>query len=136
MFGQLFLPDIFPITADASLIRMLGLVLFTSGLALAMWARVLLDKNWSDIESAIIKNRHEVVDRGIYRYIRHPIYVGDLLLLLGFELALNSLLFIAVLVLAPIVLRQAVREEKILLATLPGYAQYAERTRRFLPFIA
>ncbi len=80
--------------------------------------------------------RQELVEEGVYRYIRHPIYLGDLLLLAGFELALNSWLALGVLVLAPVVLRQAREEEKVLLVNLPGYRDYCARTKRFIPFLA
>jgi protein-S-isoprenylcysteine O-methyltransferase Ste14 len=76
-----------------------------------------------------------VVAYGVFRYIRHPIYVGDLLLLLGLELSLNSWLVLAVVCMIPGVLRQAVREERMLVIALPGYAAYCARTKRFIPFL-
>ncbi len=76
-----------------------------------------------------------VVSNGPYRLIRHPIYVGDLMLLFGLELALNSWLVLGVLLLAPIVLRQAVQEEKKLALALPGYQEYCANTKRFIPFV-
>ncbi len=133
---QTVLPEVLPIRPAVPAIRIWGLVLFTGGLALAMWARVLLDTNWSDIETASVLDQQEVVARGVYRYIRHPIYIGDLMLLLGLELTLNSWLFVGVLLMAPIVLHQAISEEKMLLKTLPGYDRYSRKTKRFIPFIA
>ncbi|HEV8525468.1 MAG TPA: hypothetical protein VGQ71_13300, partial [Terriglobales bacterium] len=67
---------------------------------------------------------------------RHPIYVGDLLLLVGLELALNSWLVMAVLGLVPFVLRKAILEERILAERLPGYGEYIRRTKRFIPYVA
>jgi protein-S-isoprenylcysteine O-methyltransferase Ste14 len=84
---------------------------------------------------AQVGQQQEVVSNGIYRYIRHPIYAGDLLLLFGFELALNSWLVFAIMLLVPVVLRRAVLEEKLLATRLRGYDSYARRTKRFIPFV-
>ena len=70
----------------------------------------------------------------VYRYVRHPIYGGDLLLLLGLELALNSWLVVLVPMLAFGIIRQAAQEERMLLESLPGYRAYYETTKRFIPF--
>ena len=115
--------------------RLAGVVVYTVGLALAMLGRLQLGDNWSDIEAARVAPDHQIVDQGVYRFIRHPIYVGDLLLLIGFELALNSWLVLAALALVPIVLRQAIREERLLVGSLAGYAEYCRRTKRFVPFV-
>ena len=88
-----------------------------------------------DIEAAGVKREQTTVAHGIYSYVRHPIYTGDLFLLLGLELALGSWLFLAVFALALAVLRQAVEEEKKLIEALPGYETYCRRTRRFIPFL-
>lgn len=133
---QTMLPEILPISSDPQALRVAGLALYTAGLATALAARVQLGQNWLDIETAAVKNRQQVVDQGIYGYIRHPIYTGDLLLLLGMQLALNSWLVLGVLLLAPVVMRQAVKEERMLASSLPGYDSYCQRTKRFIPFVA
>lgn len=133
---QTLLPEILPIADDPRTLRTVGTVVFTLGLGIAIAGRVQLGSNWSDIETAGVLGKHSVVSHGVYRYVRHPIYVGDLVLLVGLELALNSWLVLGALALAPIVLRQAVREEQTLVATLPGYANYCARTKRFIPFVA
>lgn len=115
--------------------RPLGAALFAAGLAVAMLGRWQLGDNWSDIEAARKLAGQRVVDRGLYRWIRHPIYVGDLLLLIGFELALESWLVVGAVLLVPVVLRQAIREERMLVASLDGYADYCRRSKRFVPFL-
>ena len=132
---QAILPDVLPLTSDPLGLRMAGAFIYSAGLLIAIRGRTELGRNWSDIEAATILSGQRVVSGGPYRLIRHPIYVGDLLLLLGFELALNSWLVLGVLLLAPIVLRQAVQEEKKLSKSLPGYRAYCEGTKRFIPFI-
>jgi protein-S-isoprenylcysteine O-methyltransferase Ste14 len=134
---QCLLPfDLLPMFAErAPLALWSGLALYTAGLLVAVTARIQLGRNWSDIEVAHLQRDHAVVSSGPYRYIRHPIYTGDLLLLFGLELALNSWLVLGVAALAIAVSQKAAREEKDLSGGLPAYAAYCRRTKRFIPFV-
>lgn len=133
---QTLLPmEIFPIREDPSALRVIGTSIYTVGLFVAILARLQLGKNWSDIETPRIEPGQMVVSQGLYRCIRHPVYVGDLMLLLGLELALNSWLVLGAIALIPIVSRRAIREEKLLAEQLPGYDAYMRRTKRFIPFV-
>lgn len=132
---QTLVPDVLPILAEPAPLRAAGAVMFTLGLAVAIVARFQLGDNWSDIEAGLVKPDHRLVARGIYRRIRHPIYAGDLVLLAGLELALNSWLVVFVPALATVVYRQTLKEERALAASLPGYAEYCRRTYRFVPFL-
>jgi len=132
---QTVVQDILPISDDPLMIRLTGLVIFTLGLLTAIAARIQLGNNWSDIEDGKIAEKHAVVSSGIYGYIRHPIYTGDILLLIGLELCLNSWLVLGVVVLAPVVAAQAIREEKKLINALPDYEEYTRQTKRFIPFL-
>src|SRR5215469_6934447 len=64
----------------------IGLALAIVGVALAIWARWHLGENWSG--TVTLKEEHELVRSGPYRYIRHPIYTGMLVALAGTVLAL------------------------------------------------
>jgi protein-S-isoprenylcysteine O-methyltransferase Ste14 len=129
-----FPSEIFPITPDLAQLRIIGTVLFTVGLLTAILGRLHLGKSWSDIEAPRADDR-AVVSHGIYGYIRHPIYSGDLIMLVGLELALNSWLVLGVLFLTPVVFLRAVKEEKLLADRLTGYDEYVQRTKRFIPFV-
>jgi protein-S-isoprenylcysteine O-methyltransferase Ste14 len=59
----------------------LGFALTVSGAALAVSARILLGKNWS--AAVTIKQDHEIIRRGPYALVRHPMYSGFLLAMLG-----------------------------------------------------
>lgn len=59
----------------------IGLGLCALGVALAIWSRQLLGRNWSG--TVELKQGHELIDSGPYRRVRHPIYSGLLLLFLG-----------------------------------------------------
>lgn len=132
---QIWLPDVFPIAADSFGIRVIGTAVYTIGLATAIAARYQLGENWANIETGQVLKNQRVVAAGVYAYVRHPIYIGDLLLLLGLELALNSWLVLGVLILAPVVMRKAMEEERMLAVELPGYDLYVQRSKRFIPYV-
>ena len=133
---QTLLPwDILPITSEPGRLRIVGAIVYTLGLLVAMLARLQLGRNWSDIESPVVGANHAVVATGIYGYIRHPIYVGDIALLLGLELCLDSWLVMGVVLLVPVVLRKAILEERMLAQRLLGYDSYLRKTKRFIPFV-
>ena len=81
------------------------------------------------------ERQHTVASSGPYRYVRHPGYLGTLLLHVGVPFMLNSIWAIipAVMVVVVLVTRAAL-EDKTLHAELAGYKEYAERVRyRLLP---
>lgn len=135
IIAQTVLPDFLPISDEPLMLRLAGLCIFTLGLLTAISARIQLGNNWSDIEDGKIADEHAVVSKGIYGYIRHPIYTGDILLLLGLELCLNSWLVLGLVLLVPVVTFQAIKEEQKLIRALPDYADYTRRTKRFIPFL-
>src|SRR5688572_23667448 len=75
----------------------LGHIVFWLGLTLAVWSRQTLGKNWANAADFQIIPGQALVTAGPYRYIRHPIYVSLLLMLLGAELALHSSLILLIL---------------------------------------
>jgi protein-S-isoprenylcysteine O-methyltransferase Ste14 len=126
--------DLFPLGAPGQL-QLAGGALYLLGLGVALAARVQLGRNWLDLESFDVLPRQTLVDRGLYGYIRHPIYTGDLLLVTGLQLALDSWLVLAVVPLALFVVRQVLAEEALLSRTFPAYARYCAETKRFIPFV-
>ena len=79
----------------------------------------------------------QAVTRGPYRFVRHPMYAGVIVFMLSTALVLGSLwaLLPAALICVTFILRTAL-EDRTLQAELPGYAEYAQRTRyRLLPKI-
>lgn len=74
--------------------------------------------------------------RGLYRYVRHPMYVGVLTLSLGIAISGNTLLhYLLVAALYVLFTYKARYEEKLLIAKYPGYKSYMQRTPRFIPRI-
>ncbi len=134
VFQTLFL-DLFPISGRPIGLKVLGTTIYFVGLAMAVMARLQLGKNWVNIEDCQVLSGQSLITNGIYQYIRHPIYTGDILLLVGLELALNSWLVLAISIPLLVVIRQTLAEEALLSKMFPDYNAYCRRTKRFIPFI-
>ncbi len=135
LIQALLLPAIFPIQDDPKLIRIIGLSIYSAGLVIAIVGRIQLGVNWANIEDFQVIRGQQLVQSGIYRFIRHPIYTGDLLLVLGLELALNSWLVLLVIPLFLYVNQQAKAEEAALSTVFPDYAGYKQHTKMFIPMV-
>ena len=80
--------------------------------------------------------RGALVERGPYRFVRHPVYAGGLLVFVGCALARSPVALVPTLVLAVVWGLKARLEERYLGFVYPGYRAYAERTRyRIVPFV-
>lgn len=79
----------------------------------------------------------QVVSTGMYGVVRHPMYVGNVILMIGIPLALGSYwALLAVLVTLPVLAVRITDEEKMLRTELDGYAAYTEKVRyRLLPYV-
>jgi len=80
---------------------------------------------------------HRVITTGPYAVVRHPMYVGVILMFAGTPLVLGSLwTFVPIGLTALLLVVRTVDEERLLLRNLPGYKEYTERTRhRLIPGI-
>ncbi|HRZ42045.1 MAG TPA: isoprenylcysteine carboxylmethyltransferase family protein [Bacteroidales bacterium] len=80
---------------------------------------------------------HQVCDTGVYRFVRHPGYLGTIIQTIGFPLLLGSLWsFVPAAILALIFFFRTYREDKVLFQELPGYREYTHRIPfRLLPYI-
>jgi len=127
--------NLLPFRRDSIWRRALGGLLFFGGLMTAIAGRVHLGDNWANIEDYQVLPEQSLVTKGIYRYIRHPIYAGDMFLLVGLQLALNSKLVFAMFAPSLVIAKQAVAEESILAKQFPTYDKYKAQTKRFIPFV-
>jgi protein-S-isoprenylcysteine O-methyltransferase Ste14 len=82
-------------------------------------------------------NGHQLIQTGIYRLIRHPIYLGLILNIVGVALAFRSLLAIPLFVLAAAFVAWRIRREDAMLDREFGadFARYRHRTKRFFPYL-
>jgi protein-S-isoprenylcysteine O-methyltransferase Ste14 len=66
---------------DSAIVQWTGLIATAAGIALAIWARFMLGGNWS--ATVKLKQNHTLIRNGLYAVVRHPIYSGFLLAMLG-----------------------------------------------------
>ena len=111
-----------------------GLALFALGLALAIWARLYIGRNWGMPMTR--KQEPELVTSGPYRHVRHPIYSGVILAMLGTALATTLYGLIAVGALAAYFIFSATREEAYLAGQFPDtFPAYKHATKMLIPFL-
>jgi protein-S-isoprenylcysteine O-methyltransferase Ste14 len=113
-----------------------GLALVVLGLAFTVWARLHLGRNWSG--TVTLKEGHELIRSGPYAYVRHPIYTGLLVALLGSAVACGELrAMIGLSVVAAAFIRKLRIEERFMRALFPGqYPRYCTEVPALIPFTA
>jgi protein-S-isoprenylcysteine O-methyltransferase Ste14 len=111
-----------------------GLLLMWAGLAVRIWAILVLGNSFR--MTVEVDAGQQVVERGPYRWLRHPSYTGILLITTGLGLAEGNWLSLALLVLLPaaVIMRRIYVEEAVLTSVLgQPYADYRMRTKRLVP---
>jgi protein-S-isoprenylcysteine O-methyltransferase Ste14 len=114
----------------------IGIGLLAAGVALRRYAVHSLGQFF--IHEVVIHEAHRVVDRGPYRWIRHPAYSGTFMALIGVGLALGNWAALLGIIIMPILAygNRVTIEERTLAAALgQEYRSYMRRTRRFIPFV-
>ncbi|PWK92317.1 methyltransferase family protein [Fulvimonas soli] len=117
----------------AAWIALLGAALAWTGVAFACWARHVLGRNWSAVVQ--VKHDHELVERGPYRWVRHPIYSGLLLAFLGTALAIGEwrgLLAVAIIA-ASFWFKLRLEERWMREQFGAAYADYMRRVKALVP---
>ena len=113
----------------------IGAVLCIGGLLFCIWARFSLGRNWSGVVT--FKGGHELITRGPYAIVRHPIYTGLLAMVIGTVIVLGH---VAAIIGLPIVIAslwiKLRYEERLMLEKFPDeYAAYQRRVKRLIPFV-
>jgi protein-S-isoprenylcysteine O-methyltransferase Ste14 len=123
------------LTSPAGWVAWLGLAVTIGGCAFAIWARATLGSNWSSMVT--VKQDHELILRGPYAVVRHPIYSGLLLALTGTAIAVGEIRAFIGLGLAFIgfLLKSAAEERFMREEFSTEYALYCQRVRRLIPFV-
>lgn len=121
-------------TASPGWLQAVGLAAFVVGLATAVWARICLGRNWGMPMSQ--KAEPELVTSGPYRTVRHPIYSGIILAMIGTALALSLVWLVVVVVLGGYFVYSAVMEERSMARLFPdSYPPYQASTKMLVPYV-
>src|SRR5262249_54642614 len=122
-----------PVLPYTPTVSWIGVGLATAGIAMCFWARWHLGANWSG--TVTLKEGHELIRSGPYRLIRHPIYTGILLALVGTAVEIGRVCgFLAVVLAAASFFVKARREESFLAEEFgETFRAHAQHTGMFLP---
>ncbi len=126
-------PFAIPLVSDglvtATLRESLAAVVLGVGLAAMLWALGALGTNIS-----VVPQAREVVTHGPYARVRHPLYAAELLNVVGLCLGhAGPWPWVVLVALVVLQVMRARREEALLAAELPGYAEYRSRTPMLVP---
>ena len=122
-------------TGAAPVLNPVGLLLVGVAIVVVLAAALTLGKNYSS--TLVIREGHELVVHGIYRIVRHPIYLGTILCMLGLPIAVSSWSGLPpMLLLIPLFLYRIRIEERLLLEEFgDDYLAYMKRTKRLIPLV-
>jgi protein-S-isoprenylcysteine O-methyltransferase Ste14 len=128
-------PLAFRIVPHVDALAWTGIALCIVGLAFCIWARFTLGQNWSGMVT--LKGGHELITRGPYALVRHPIYTGLLTMFVATVLVLGHVAGILAMPLVFVSIWIKLRhEEKLMLQKFPDqYAAYQRRVKRLVPFL-
>ena len=132
-FGHTLIREKF--VEHTNLVGIIGLIPCLLGLAISIWSRLLLGTNWS--LSVQKKEKHELIIRGPYKLVRHPIYTGLLLMFCGNALIVGDYrAIIAVLIVFVSFWFKLKKEEKLLTEVFgDNYREYMQKTKRMIPWL-
>lgn len=128
-------PFNFQLTSRTDLTQIIGAAVCVAGLLVTIWARKILAGNWSS--DVTLKQGHELVKAGPYRFVRHPIYTGLLLMCLGAAIDIGllrawlgvALVFVGFWI-------KLNQEETLMLRHFPDdYPTYRKQVKALVPFV-
>ncbi len=129
-----FLPD-FVIPHQRAILN-IGTLILIIGTMFRRYSIRVLGKYFT--AAVTVTTNQPVIEKGPYRWIRHPGYLGGFIMFLGIGLCLGNWLSIAIFIfeIAIVYSKRIQAEEKALLETIgEPYREYMNRTKRFIPFI-
>jgi protein-S-isoprenylcysteine O-methyltransferase Ste14 len=115
--------------------NIIGLLLFITGLTIALVAVGTLKRFY--LSTLVIREGHRLISHGIYRYMRHPIYFGVIMMCFGAPVYAPSLYgFFVMSALIPLFLIRIRIEEAMLIEEFgDAYRSYKEETKKLIPFV-
>jgi protein-S-isoprenylcysteine O-methyltransferase Ste14 len=116
--------------------QIVGLILIVAGLVIRWIAILKLKESFTVDVSA--KKDQKIIKNGIYKFVRHPSYLGSLLSFLGLSLMFTNV-FTILIIIIPITISFLHRiniEEKVLIEAIgTEYVEYSKQTKKLIPFI-
>jgi protein-S-isoprenylcysteine O-methyltransferase Ste14 len=112
----------------------IGMALIVLGI-IVRWVAIVTLRRYFTV-SVAIQEGHQIIDHGIYRWVRHPSYSGSILSFAGLGLAMGNWLSLAVILLGTLIgfsYRISVEERALTEHFGERYRDYARRTKRLLP---
>ena len=112
----------------------IGQILFYSGIVIAIWAAILLGPNLTPLPKP--KPSGEFIQSGLYRFVRHPIYFGVILVCFGWAGIEQTLYTLVLAIILLIFFDLKSRQEEIWLTEkFSEYAEYKITTKKLIPFL-
>ena len=123
------------VTSHADWALAMGGFICVLGLFVTLWARWTLAGNWSS--DVTFKQGHELIRRGPYRFVRHPIYTGILTMCLGTAIEIGRLLsWLALPLMMAALWIKLKQEEALMLRHFPDeYPAYQKQVKALFPFM-
>lgn len=123
-----------PASTHSIALALVGLAVEVAGLALCVWARVHLGRNWGMPMTR--RADPDLVTSGPYSRVRHPIYTGLMFAVFGSALAISPFSLLFALVIAGYFYYCARIEEQNLAERFPiEYPAYRARTKMLIPYL-
>ena len=124
-----------PLYTMQSPMNVVGALIFIIGLVITVNAQMTLKRNYSG--TLRIREGHQLITHGIYKYVRHPVYTGTLLRTFAIPIYTTSLLgFLFALVGIPLFIYRIGVEEQMLIEEFSDeYLEYTKATRKLFPYV-
>jgi len=108
-----------------------GLPLIIAGLIIYFYNKHIMGRTWS----IKVEKKDKIITKGLFKHIRHPLYLGILIGLIGGAVSTNNfyMLFLITFTYLPFIYKRTIIEEELLSKELSGYKEYMTHTGRFLP---
>ncbi|MDK2871111.1 MAG: hypothetical protein PWQ16_463 [bacterium] len=111
--------------------NIMGSLLALAGMGLGLWGRSAMKESFS----VKTEKPEKLIKSGPYAIIRHPLYLGLILLCMGGVIASSSKLLIIPFLINLVVIIKKVKTEEELLESLPEFKEYKSRTWKLIPFL-
>jgi protein-S-isoprenylcysteine O-methyltransferase len=123
------------VTPTGSTLAWIGIAIGVSGLGIRVWSMRVLGRDYT--RSLRTRDTQTVIERGPYQFVRHPGYLGSIVVWVGSRLAVNWLIAAATAVLLGAVYVYRIRAEEQMLVEHFGdsYRSYQSRTWRLFPYV-